>query len=124
MPYLEIKFNPNLYHTNSKILKLGDCVPQNYLLKKSFVFGSIDKRADLFGLDAVLFDLILLRAMVKFCEVEWSVYGTGFSALLHEITIKLASKIALAGLSDDLNEDLTRLVSEMTEINQREHREF
>lgn len=125
MPYLEIKFNPDLYQTNSKILKLGDCIPQNYLLKKSFVFGSIDKRADLFGLEAVLFDLILLRAMVKLCEEEQSVNTyTNHSALLHEITITLASKIALAGLSDDVNNDLISLISEMREINPRQHREF
>ena len=125
MPYLQIKFNPNLYQTNSKILKLGDCIPQNYLLKKSFIFGLIDKRADLFGLEAVLFDLILLRAMVKFCEEEKNANNfTNYPAILHEITIKLASKIALAGLNDDLNNDLIDLVSEMREISQREHREF
>ena len=125
MPYLEIKYRPELYQTNSNILKLGDCIPKKHLIKKSFVFGSIDKRADLFGLKAVLFDLILLRGLVRMCKDEKTSYGSSnFISLLYDTTIKLALKISSAGICEDINNDLTNLASSMSEYSLNDRREF
>lgn len=107
MPYLSIKYDPNLYQTSSKITRLADAIPSKYLLKKSFMFGTVDSRADIFGLEAVLFDLILLRGLLRTSQAESG------SMLLHELTVKLASKIASAGICEEINNELASLIEEV-----------
>ena len=126
MPYLEVKFNPELYQTNSKILKLGDLIPREHIIKKSFVFGAIDKRADLFGLRAVLFDLILLRALKKEYSAmfnNYCKYLTQGDMIICETMFLLATKIASAGMGDVFNDELARVVNIAEEYNLFRRRE-
>lgn len=92
MPYLEIKKNPQLYKTSSSLIELQNYVDKNKMITKSMLFNISDNRQDIYGLKAVLFDLILLSGLRD--------------SVSPVISVLLATKISVPGLSREIEQEL------------------
>ncbi len=130
MPYLKVKYNPECYHTSGQILELANVISKKKLVQKSFIYNSVDKRDDLYGLKAVLFDLILLRGLIDGYEngpagsksgslngMQYVSFGGDFGgAMFFELMSLLAMKITMVGFSEELNEEICRYVQGLTSL--------
>ena len=97
MPYLEIKKRPELYKTSSDLMELKDYIDKNKIITKSMLFNITDCRQDIYGLKAVLFDLILLSGLRD--------------SVSPVVSTLLATKIAVPGLAQSIEQELiTKLI--------------
>lgn len=119
MPYLQIRNKPELYQTNTSIQSLVNIIPPQKLVQKPFLFGAVDKRADLFGLEAVLFDLILLRGLNKeFQEfMKYSQQVSDFDSSIVKLMSLLAAKVTTVGNNQSINSELMGMLEHINGFN-------
>lgn len=103
MPYLEIKKNPQLYKTSSDLMELQNYIDKNKIIIKSMLFNIADNRQDLYGLRAVLFDLILLSGLRDYVSPV--------------ISVLLATKISVPGLAQSIEQELIQKLQQKNENN-------